>query len=591
MSKKSELERLRVKNFRCIGKNVIDLELDEIVVLVGANNAGKSSILRAYEIIMSGENKLTIDDFPNKQVDKENLPEVELHTILSDDLPGIEWCEKIDNDHVRVKEKWIWQSPNADPIRRGFNVQKNRWSEEEDSEKVPWGANNVAKAYRPQPHRISAFDTPEQQTEELRKLLDTVIKDRLAKFRKTEEDETNVPTEYSRLLSTIKELQGKVVDESKEEIEKLENKLTSEIGKVFPNYIIKFDAKSSEGVEKSINFFNENSQLLMGPKDGFLGTVELQGSGARRTLLWSTLKMLTESGIKARPLGSKAQKAPKLDKDRTNVLLLDEPEICLHPNAIRDVNEVLYKLPESKNWQVMITTHSPQFIDISKDNTTIVRVDRNEIGEIFGSTIYRPKKAKLSNDDKESLKLLNLFDPYVAEFFFGGKIIIVEGDTEYTAFKHIINNKPDKFKNIHIIRARGKSTIISLCKVLNQFGTNYSILHDSDTPTCFRKDKTGSKTEMINPAWTTNGDILKEVKKSTSKIRLVASVPNFEGAYYNETLKNEKPYTALKKLKDNPEVFEKIEALLSGLLEFSHKIPDKAIEWSKIEDLEQFFTK
>ncbi|BCD21988.1 hypothetical protein BC30090_0885 [Bacillus cereus] len=83
---------------------------------------------------------------------------------------------------------------------------------------------------------------------------------------------------------------------------------------------------------------------------------------------------------------------------------------------------------------------------------------------------------------KKRLKLLNIFDPYVAEFFFGGHSIIVEGDTEYTAFKYVISANPEAFNNIHIIRARGKDTIVSLVKILNHFGSRYSILHDSDRP-------------------------------------------------------------------------------------------------------------
>jgi putative ATP-dependent endonuclease of OLD family len=45
----------------------VTIELDEIVVLVGPNNAGKSSILRAYEVVMqSGKAKyLDVDGFPN----------------------------------------------------------------------------------------------------------------------------------------------------------------------------------------------------------------------------------------------------------------------------------------------------------------------------------------------------------------------------------------------------------------------------------------------------------------------------------------------------------------------------------------------
>ena len=51
------ITKLIVKNFRCIGKKPVEIELDDIVVLVGPNNVGKSSIIRAYEIVMSEGSK------------------------------------------------------------------------------------------------------------------------------------------------------------------------------------------------------------------------------------------------------------------------------------------------------------------------------------------------------------------------------------------------------------------------------------------------------------------------------------------------------------------------------------------------------
>jgi putative ATP-dependent endonuclease of OLD family len=142
--------------------------------------------------------------------------------------------------------------------------------------------------------------------------------------------------------------------------------------------------------------------------------------------------------------------------DRPHLLLMDEPEICLHPDAIREARRVLYDLPTTNGWQVMITTHSPIFIDLSRDNTSIARVERLSNGVVEGTTIFRPKKAKLDDDDRVELKLLNLCDPYVAEFFFGGKTVLVEGDTEYTAFRHVISCDPQKYRHVHVVRSRGK---------------------------------------------------------------------------------------------------------------------------------------
>ena len=62
---KTSLKKLVIKNFRSIGETPIEIELDKIVVLVGSNNSGKSSILRAYQFAMEG-GKITKDDLSYK---------------------------------------------------------------------------------------------------------------------------------------------------------------------------------------------------------------------------------------------------------------------------------------------------------------------------------------------------------------------------------------------------------------------------------------------------------------------------------------------------------------------------------------------
>lgn len=179
--------------------------------------------------------------------------------------------------------------------------------------------------------------------------------------------------------------------------------------------------------------------------------------------------------------------------------------------------------------------------------------------------------------------MLNICDPYVAEFFFGGKIIVVEGDTEYTAFKHVIAKKPDDYKNVHIIRARGKATIVALVKILNHFGSNYSVLHDSDTPKIQTK-----KGKQTNGAWTTNQNILDAVntKPAERKVRLLASIPKFEKAYFDEEVKDEKPYNALQTLEASPIMFGKVEKLLKALIDHEAAVPDNCFEWNSLEELE-----
>lgn len=230
----------------------------------------------------------------------------------------------------------------------------------------------------------------------------------------------------------------------------------------------------------------------------------------------------------------------------------------------------------------MVTTHSPVFINFEEDNTTIIRVEKNEQGVVRGTTIFRPDLVKLDNDDKRRLKLLNICDPFVAEFFFGGKVVIVEGDTEYTAFNYIKNSNPEKYNDIHIIRARGKATIVALIKILNHFGTDYSILHDSDKP--WNDEGTRRTSE-----WTHNSTILAEIKKRPqgTNVRLLCSLPNFEEAYFGTEIKTDKPYNALETLSSNADKAATIATLLDALIDHTAEPPQNCTEWDDIDVLQQ----
>lgn len=572
LGRRPRLVRLIIRNFRCIGSTPVTIDLDDIVVLVGPNNVGKSSVLKAYEVIMSegsAAGQLTIDDFPSGKVDPDAPPEIELHTVVFDNSPGPEWMTITDSKEQLVRERWRWPAPGA-PVRRGFNVPENRWATDKDEEKVPWGAAGVANSRRPQPHRVDAFASPDEQAGEIVKLLMTAIKDRVKTHQ--EDSKANKESDFAKLLGGIAALQKKIVAESEEHIAAVQTDLSGYIGRVFPGHRVVFDPKPEDDLDKAINLFKANPQLLMGPEGGYLSSIGRQGSGARRTLLWTAIRLLAETG----------KKKPD-DTQRPHVLLLDEPEICLHPSAVREACDLLYGLPASTgNWQVMVTTHSPCFVDFARDHTSIVRVERENDGHITGTTIFRPDRAMFDGTDRECLKLFNLCDPYVAEFFFGGNTIIVEGDTEYTAFKQAIAASPKKYEGIHVVRARGKATILSLCKILNQFGAPYAVLHDSDRPTYLKDGE-----ERANPAWALNDSIRIEMDKASGSTRRVASVPNFEGAYLGDEVKTDKPYNVLSTLKADSAILVTVSSLLDALLDFTKPIPAGAVEWENTDDLKR----
>lgn len=561
-----KLRRLTVRNFRAIGPKGVSIDLDDIVILVGPNNTGKSSLLRAYELAMSTDaeaGSITEDDFPEGKCDGTVVPEIEVETTVAEP-PGDRWVRQDDEGNSVVRERWVFEKPGKGK-RQGYDVTTKKWAEKG----VPWGAENIAGAHRVEPHRVDAFADPAEHTKQVIGLLKAAITERVEAAR---QGDGGV---YQNLLSQVTSLQHQLAKEAKSEIAKFEVELSQQIGKIFPGFEVEFDPQA-DGTEDALALFNAGGQLKMGPRGGFMSTVANQGSGARRALLWTALRIL--AGTKFAP-GRRAGKSTKAATAQGYVLLIDEPEICLHPNAIREACGVLYDLPKTGKWQVMATTHSPAFVDLSRDNTTIVRVERGHGGAVVGTTVFRPTKVKLTEDERQQLKFMNLYDPYVAEFFFGGKTIIVEGDTEYSAMRHVVAERSDLPQDVHVIRARGKATIVPLMKILNHFGSTYGVLHDSDLP----KTSKGK-----NPAWTMNQRILETAAAAPDpgKVRVLASRRNFEAAFLAGEVTEEKPYNAIEQLKSSDARTAQIAALVEALVDHTKTPPNGAVLWNSMNDLE-----
>jgi predicted ATP-dependent endonuclease of OLD family len=218
-----------------------------------------------------------------------------------------------------------------------------------------------------------------------------------------------------------------------------------------------------------------------------------------------------------------------IDNGVAKVLLIDEPEINLHPSLIRSARKAIYALADIAGWQIICTTHSPIFIDLTQDHTTLIKVSCNQDGIFY----FQTDKANFSADEKENLKTLNRCCPTVNEFFFYNNSILVEGDTEYLAYQYIIEKSGLEGSHC-VINCRGKANIPTFIKVFNQFGAHAIAVHDLDTK--LRAD--GSKNGM----WTINLSIREQANLTNGRVKTVVHSPDFEGFYLNEKPAKDKPY-------------------------------------------------
>jgi putative ATP-dependent endonuclease of the OLD family len=582
-----KLAEIIIENYRGISE-AVRIKIDDIIVLIGNNNVGKTTILSAYEAFATAGCKLNIKDF--YQEDIRNIPvitgifegvgngEIADRWIHRDETLGYENC---------IKVQYRWATPDSAKQKYSFDPHNGEYIINGTG-----GFDTILSSRIPTPLKISPMDSPAELESKILSILTEAIKSNVR------QDESNL----NRLLSQIEELARNVKAEIEEDIQESTEKIADELSKIFPEFNhVEIDIKS--GKIEPEKLINSGSFIRVGRRPNEEGQdvhkvpLSHHGTGLQRTFLWSALKMLAETG--RHKVGTRT-----LEADKTKILLIEEPEAFLHPSAIRDAREALYAIAELDHWQVMATTHSPMFIDLTKDHTTIIRIEK---GNAFFPTIrtFSTEEAGFTSDDRENLKMMNFCNPYINEFFFANSNLLVEGETEYSVIKSLISEGKIE-PGIHVLNCIGKGNISTVSKILNHFSVPYCVLHDSDNPTTMRDGR-----KVRNGAWTTNEKIIEEVDKGREKgllIKTFVSIPNFEGQFLGGGRGNSKPYEAWKYFKEDNEFTERFIHLLKYVLDQNNDpspyeyinmsniiervrlhITENSLEENSLWDLEHFY--
>lgn len=345
---------------------------------------------------------------------------------------------------------------------------------------------------------------PNMTTEEIDKLISTIYADAISASSESNSESLQTINQQIRdSLSTLK-------SDTDNLLKKVEKEVSDTLNQLFTgqNFNIRIDGGDSLDLSIKDLLKNTNTTINIdsNSKDNML--LAEQGTGVQRMSLIYTIQSIIK--LKIGNLGSR-------------MLLIDEPEAFLHPEATRQLSSSLYEIGNSM--PIIITTHSPILINLENDHTSIdiFRIDKNNSNAV---NLYTSKEKVFDADDIGNMKILNYVDSYINEFFFSEKNIIVEGSTEKLVLQYIQNKYNVSF---HVINANGKSTINTIMKILNQFDTNYYVLHDLDN----NSDNSENRQSSLKSERTKCRTIL-NLKNSRAKI--YATNHTFEKVFYNTTV-------------------------------------------------------
>ncbi|MCG7536268.1 AAA family ATPase [Pseudoalteromonas sp. OOF1S-7] len=501
-----KLSALLISNFKGI-KDEIKILIDNIVVLVGPNNSCKSTILDAYESYVSMGGALSLDYFHGRDPSTPIIITGIFTDVTQEDIDtlGQEWFLQNDPEFGDCAKFQIrWETPEENGAKYSFSNKTMDWKKGGAG-----GWDTLLQSRLPTPIRLNPNDGYDA--------LEKVVKDLASKnaAQQLKDDKSKV----AGIVSEIEKLAKEVDKELAGSIGQLSGKIELELNKLFEGTTVSFETgvgkfKAEDAIKDGSKFFVKTSNHP--------SSLEHQGTGLKRAFLWSAINALCSEGL--------FKKGKKLIRGETpKVLLIDEPEINLHPSIIRSARKAIYALADLAGWQVICTTHSPIFIDLTQDHTTLIKVSNTQQGVYY----FQTDKAKFDDNEKDNLKMLNRCCPTVNEFFFYPHAILVEGDTEYLAYQYIIE-KNGLEGSYCVINCRGKANIPTFIKIFNQFNANAIAVHDLDTK--LRKDG------AANGMWTINLNIRELADTTNGRVKTVVHNPDFEGFYLNESPTKDKPY-------------------------------------------------
>lgn len=114
---------------------------------------------------------------------------------------------------------------------------------------------------------------------------------------------------------------------------------------------------------------------------------------------------------------------------KTRTLIIDEPELSLHPAAQKGLARKLSDF--SKDNQVIICTHSPYFVnwDDLRNGAQLIRLNKKN-GQCFVNSLRREEIEKLISLKENDWMKPQLLDVAAKEIFFSDKILFVEGQED-----------------------------------------------------------------------------------------------------------------------------------------------------------------
>lgn len=526
-----KLSNIHIRNYKALRD--VEIPLSNFVCLTGENNAGKSSVLQALSIFMSPA-KLDSNHFfdPTKEI----TITVTLSEIAEADLarfnqePGERIRTLVKDGVLDLTRKFKFEDEtelgyytllpknknfNKDVVAEALKGKGKKksdvnaaiislfpdkvtaipaevstitqakeliagWGEAlPDTEKevqfkpIPTGADFSINPLLPDDIYIPAVkdlkdDVSVKQGSSFGKVLSILMN----KIESKLSEEADL---FEKLRAKITRVQKEdaIEDSRLQEIKDIESTIQRFVRESFANVDIELEIPPPE-----LKTVLSTAKIFV--NDGTPGPLDFKGDGLRRAVVFAILRTYVELNAKKKtdPEATLVEGEVK-PSDRGYVLLFEEPELFLHPDAQKILFEALRIF--AKEHHVIVTTHSPLFL--GPGAATFVRMSRIKKEDISSKPFTVVTRVNLADmQPKDEFQLICFENNNAA--LFAKKVVLVEGDSEMIVFPHIAATLESDWScakhSVAFIQVRGKGSIQRYRSFFKRFNVPTFIIVDLD---------------------------------------------------------------------------------------------------------------
>ena len=439
------IKSISIENYRSIGPDPVDITFpaQSPLILIGENNAGKTNIIRAIEVVFGEYHPKykKFDDFDHFQRNPNNKVCIEAEVS-------------------------------------GYSGRLGRHGE----------YTCGGFSFTCQKHKENEFDAIQSEDGARNQYVSTSLRDELLCVIVNSEQNLNYQLSYASkytLLSKVtKAFHDKLVDDP-DRVEKLRKffgdiqdtfqevdefrefgeSMSSIAGQMLSNmnHALQFDFQAYD----PSNYFKA---LRVHPtEDGESRAIEELGTGQQQILALSFAHAYAKSFL-----------------GQGLIFAVDEPEAHLHPLAQKWLAKQMYAMTKD-GLQVVVTTHSPHFIDLEYLESIYLVKKGNQTFAISKSAkslsdFCQSKGATRANPDTIIPYYAAHSKPHIVNAFFANKIVLVEGDTEELALPIYLETVGlDTLEwGIAIVRVGGKGNLAKWWRFFEAYDVPTFICFDND---------------------------------------------------------------------------------------------------------------